>query len=85
MGGNPRENAKNKGFWDGGSKHHGRYGESAGKTSGVPGPRRPTQTGVRLKLETPERVSGAETAVDERGETKAEPESDRPTSESLPT
>ena len=53
MGGNPRENAGGKGFWDGGSKRHGRDSESAGKTTGYPGQRRMSDTGVRVDLGVP--------------------------------
>lgn len=54
MAGNPRENAKNKGFWDGGSQHHGRpAAENAGRSGGYPGPRKPFQTGVRIDINPP--------------------------------
>jgi hypothetical protein len=53
MAGNPRENVKNKGFWDGGGAGHGGNGESAGRPSGFPGRRTPSRTGVRTDLEFP--------------------------------
>lgn len=53
MAGNPRENVQNKGFWDGGSKRHGKSSEGAGRTAGYPGPRRPFQTGVHIDLDAP--------------------------------
>ena len=52
MAGNPRENVKDKGFWDGGAGHGGN-GESAGRSSGFPGRRSPSRTGVRTDLEFP--------------------------------
>ena len=54
MGGNPREHVKDKGFWDGGSPGHGSNKDSAGRTSGFPGQRKPKITGVRTDLEYPE-------------------------------
>ena len=53
MSGNPRENAKHKGFWDGGSKSHNSGNQSAGRNSGYPGGRRPTRAGVLIDLEEP--------------------------------
>jgi len=53
MAGNPRENVKDKGFWDGGGAGHGGNGESAGRSSGFPGRRGPSRTGVRTDLEFP--------------------------------
>jgi hypothetical protein len=53
MAGNPRERVKGKGFWDGGSRGHGTNKESAGKSSGFPGPRKPARTGVTTDLEFP--------------------------------
>lgn len=54
MAGNPREHAKNKGFWDGGNAGHGMNRESGGRTAGFPGERKPTITGVKTDLEFPE-------------------------------
>jgi hypothetical protein len=54
MAGNPRENVKDKGFWDGGSPSHGRNDQSAGKTQGSPGQRKPSRVGIRTDLEFPE-------------------------------
>ena len=54
MSGNPRENIKDKGFWDGGAAAHGTNKESGGKASGTPGTRRPSRKGVRTDLEYPQ-------------------------------
>ena len=62
MAGNPRENTKNKGFWDGGSQHHGRpAAENAGRSGGYPGPRRANRFGVRIDLSQPVAGSGPDT------------------------
>jgi hypothetical protein len=53
MSGNPRENAKEKGFWDGGAPGHGQNGQTAGRPSGFPGVRRAKRVGVRTDLEFP--------------------------------
>lgn len=53
MAGYPRENVKDKGFWDGGTSSHGSNRESGGKASGYPGKRAPTKTGFRIDLEFP--------------------------------
>lgn len=52
MGGNPREN-ENDGFWDGGSFAHHKSGESSGRASGYPGPRKVSKVGVFTDLEKP--------------------------------
>jgi hypothetical protein len=54
MAGNARENVKDKGFWDGGTDGQSGNGESGGKSSGFPGRRIPSTTGVRVDLEFPE-------------------------------
>ena len=54
MAGYPRENVKDKGFWDGGTSSHGSNRESGGRTSGYPGQRMPKKTGLRVDLEFPE-------------------------------
>lgn len=54
MGGNPRENVKDKGFWDGGTNAHGTNGQSGGKATGFPGMRLPKRTGVRTDIEFPQ-------------------------------
>jgi len=54
MGGNPRENVKDKGFWDGGAAAHGRNDQSGGKATGFPGRRLPTRVGVRTDIEYPQ-------------------------------
>jgi hypothetical protein len=53
MAGNPRENVKDKGFWDGGSAGHSPNDQSAGRPSGFPGRRVPKTTGVRTDLDFP--------------------------------
>ncbi len=53
MAGNPRENAKSKGFWDGGASGHGTNKESSGRPSGFPGVRGPKRAGVRTDMELP--------------------------------
>lgn len=53
MGGNPRENVKGKGFWDGGTQAHGTNGQSGGRATGYPGIRLPTRRGVRTDIEFP--------------------------------
>ena len=53
MAGNPRENVKGKGFWDGGSAAHGSNAQTAGRPSGFPGPRKPKRIGVKTDLEYP--------------------------------
>lgn len=55
MAGNPRENVKDKGFWDGGAEGHGSNRESGGKVNGFPGRRTPKRVGVRTDLEFPRR------------------------------
>lgn len=53
MSGNPRENEKGKGFWDGGAAGHGANRDSGGKTSGYPGRRTQRRTGIRTDIEFP--------------------------------
>lgn len=53
MAGNPRENVKDKGFWDGGSGGHSENNQGAGRSSGFPGRRKPKTLGVRTDLEFP--------------------------------
>lgn len=53
MAGNPREHVKDKGFWDGGGSGHGTNKESAGRPSGLPGARKPSDVGVRTDIEFP--------------------------------
>ncbi len=53
MAGNPRENVKGKGFWDGGSIGHSTNSQSAGKPSGFPGRRTKSRVGVRTDIEFP--------------------------------
>ena len=53
MAGNPRENVKDKGFWDGGDISHGRDNESAGRPSGFPGQRKRSREGIRSDVEFP--------------------------------
>jgi hypothetical protein len=53
MAGNPRENEKSKGFWDGGSSGHSDNSQSAGRPSGFPGSRAPSKTGIRTNIDVP--------------------------------
>ena len=53
MSGNPRENVKDKGFWDGGSAGHGTNKEASSRSSGLPGVRKPTRVGIRTDLDNP--------------------------------
>ena len=53
MSENPRENAKDKGFWDGGASGHGTNKESSGRPSGFPGERKTSRVGVITDLEFP--------------------------------
>lgn len=53
MAGNPRENVKDKGFWDGGAPGHSENGQTAGRPSGFPGVRKPGRAGVRTDIEFP--------------------------------
>lgn len=53
MSGNPRENVKGKGFWEGGSSGHGTNKETAGRPSGTPGSRQPHRPGHRTDIEFP--------------------------------
>ena len=60
MAGNPRENSKNKGFWDGGGAGHGTNKESSGRPSGLPGTRKPDRAGVNTDLEFPDTKTTAD-------------------------
>ena len=53
MAGNPRENVKDKGFWDGGDGAHSENTQGSGRASGFPGRRKPKTTGVKTDLEFP--------------------------------
>ncbi len=53
MSGNPRENVKDKGFWDGGAAGHGTNKETGGRPSGTPGSILANRTGHRIDLEFP--------------------------------
>jgi hypothetical protein len=53
MSGNPRENVKNQGFWDGGAPGHNSDGQTAGRPSGFPGVRKPKRTGIKTDIEFP--------------------------------
>jgi hypothetical protein len=64
MAGNPRENGRDRGFWDGGPRAHGTAKESGGRTSGMPGVRKPGRYGIRIDLERPGTVR-----LPEEGET----------------
>lgn len=60
MSGNPRENIRDKGFWDGGAAGQGRNDQASGRTSGAPGVRSPGQVGVRTDIEFPEPPESAD-------------------------
>lgn len=51
MAGNPRENVKGKGFWDGGAPGHGVNNQTAGRPSGFPGTRKPQRAGIKTDIE----------------------------------
>ncbi|HEX8168952.1 MAG TPA: hypothetical protein VF824_00255 [Thermoanaerobaculia bacterium] len=53
MAGNPREHVKDKGFWDGGTPGHAENGQTAGRSSGFPGVRKPKRAGVKTDLDYP--------------------------------
>jgi hypothetical protein len=61
MAGTPREHIKDKGFWDGGSGGSDRNGETAGRSSGFPGMRKPTRAGIRTDIEFPEEMPSPKT------------------------
>ena len=50
---NPRENVKDKGFWDGGGPAHSKDSDAAGRASGFPGKRKLKRIGIRTDLEFP--------------------------------
>ena len=54
MAGNPRENVKGKGFWDGGAAGQSSNGQTGGRPSGFPGRRSPKSVGVKTDIEFPE-------------------------------
>jgi hypothetical protein len=54
MSGNPRENVRDQGFWDGGGEGQGGNDQASGRTSGFPGVRSPKHTGIRTDIEFPE-------------------------------
>ena len=53
MAGNPRENVRGKGFWDGGDIGHGTNKETAGRPSGLPGTRKLRRIGINTDIEFP--------------------------------
>jgi hypothetical protein len=53
MSGNPRENVRDQGFWDGGTPGHCGTGETSGRPNGFPGTRKPGRVGVRTDIEFP--------------------------------
>jgi hypothetical protein len=57
MAGNPRENVKGKGFWDGGAAGHSTNSQSAGRPSGFPGRLVPKTAGIRTDVEFPPDVT----------------------------
>jgi hypothetical protein len=50
----PRDDTKDKGFWDGGASGHGTNKESSGRPNGYPGRRSNSRTGYRTDIEFPE-------------------------------
>ena len=58
MAGNPRENIKGKGFWDGGVPGSSKSGETSGRAGGFPGTRKPKRAGIRTDLEFPAEEAG---------------------------
>ena len=54
VSGNPRENVKQKGFWDGGARGQGHNKESSGRPNGFPGTRRPRRVGINTDIEFPQ-------------------------------
>ena len=62
MSGNPRENVKDKGFWDGGADGHATNKETGGRPSGTPGSMQPSRTGHRTDLEFPSETDTPPTA-----------------------
>ncbi len=69
MAGNPRENTRGKGFWDGGSATHGSDDQSGGRRSGFPGRRFPSKTGVNTDLDAPHEQQVNETVDDNTSST----------------
>ena len=59
MSGTPRENVRNKGFWDGGAAGHGTNKEASGRASGYPGTRARSKTGHRTDVEFPNEAEQA--------------------------
>ncbi len=57
MSGNPRENVKGKGFWDGGAAGRSTNSQSAGRLSGFPGRRAPKNAGIGTDAEFPPEVT----------------------------
>lgn len=53
MAGNPRENVKDKGFWEGGKTATAENSQTAGRPSGFPGTRKPKRAGIRTDIEFP--------------------------------
>ena len=51
MAGNPRENARGKGFWGGGSKGRATESESGGRETGFPGRRAIPTVGILTDLD----------------------------------
>ena len=61
MAGTPREHIRDRGFWDGGTAGHDKSGETAGRSSGFPGVRKPTRVGIRTDIEFPEETPVSKT------------------------
>ena len=62
MAGNPRENIKDKGFWDGGAPGHGRNDQGSGRAGGYPGSRKPQRVGIKTDIEFPPEDPGEKDA-----------------------
>jgi hypothetical protein len=60
MADNPRDDAKHKGFWDGGAEGHGTNKESSGRPDGYPGKRSKSRTGYRTDIEFPQESNNAQ-------------------------
>jgi len=69
MAGNPRENVKGKGFWDGGSDGRSGNGQTGGRPSGFPGRRAPKRVGVKTDIDFPDTKTAGEDPSAETSET----------------
>jgi hypothetical protein len=67
MAGNPRENVKGKGFWDGGSSGQSGNDQTGGRPSGFPGRRAPKRVGVKTDIEFPDTKSADDPSAGKNG------------------